>query len=49
MTNFIWTYSEDILVVILILLMCAFAGITTYNIIDYFFKEEEDENDLQEH
>ena len=44
MTNFIWTYSEDILVVILMLLMFAFAGITTYNIIDYFSRKENDDD-----
>lgn len=44
MTNFILTYSEDILVIILIVMMCAFAGITTYNVIDYFFKDEENDN-----
>lgn len=45
MTDFILTYSEQILVVLLMALLFAFAGITTYNVIDYFFEDEENEND----
>ena len=45
MTSFILTYHEPILVVILILLMFAFAGITTYNIIDYFSRKEKDDEE----
>lgn len=48
MTNFILTYSEPILVILLMALLFAFAGITTYNVIDYFSRKD-NENDLQEH
>ncbi len=41
MTNFILTYHEPILVILLMILLFVFAGITTYNIIDYFFEEED--------
>lgn len=45
MTNFILTYSEPILVLILMAILFVFAGITTYNIIDYFLKKKESDDD----
>ena len=45
MTDFILTYSEQILVVFLMALLFAFAGITAYNIIDYFLKKKESDDD----
>lgn len=47
MTDFILTYSEQILVLILMALLFAFAGITTYNVIDYFLKKKEDEDEKE--
>jgi hypothetical protein len=47
MTDFILTYSEPILVLILMTILFAFAGITTYNVIDYFLKKKEDEDEKE--
>jgi hypothetical protein len=45
MTDFILPYSEPILVLILMAILFAFAYITTYNVIDYFFEDEEKTED----
>lgn len=47
MTDFILTYHEPILVLILMTILFAFAGITTYNVIDYFLKKKEDEDEKE--
>jgi hypothetical protein len=47
MTDFILTYSEQILVLILMTILFAFTGVTTYNVIYYFFEDEEEDDEKE--